>query len=84
MQYKRKNINIHKMVCNIDRYNKFFSLLGAILFVVGQAAYVIDRDKIGECLYLACAVFLFFYAILDWYKFETDKNVERTRLLSIV
>ena len=67
-----------------ERYNKFFSLIGAILFVAGQAAYVCDQDKVGEYLYLACAVFLFFYAILDWYHYETNKNVERTRLLSIV
>jgi hypothetical protein len=72
------------MVSQVDRYNRFFSLVGAILFVAGQAAYVFDQDKIGEWLYLACAVFLFFYAVLDWYKFETDKNVERTRLLSAV
>lgn len=71
------------MVWTLDRYNKLFSLIGAGLFIAGQTAYVIDQDKIGEYLYLACAVFLFIYAILDWYKFETDKNVERTRLLSI-
>ena len=68
----------------LDRYNKFFSLIGSALFIAGQAAYVCDQDKVGEYLYLACAVFFFVYAVLDWYKFETDKNVERTKLLSIV
>ena len=68
----------------IDRYNKFMSLIGSALFVAGQTAYVCDMDKIGVCLYLGCAVFCLLYSVLDWYKYETDKNVERTKLLSIV
>ena len=72
------------MVQSIARTVKVLSLLGSVLFVGGQIAYMIPDELVGEWTYLMCAIAYFIGSILDWMDYEINQKRKAKRLAPVV